>query len=658
MPKAEESPRSSQNPSGIERDWRTWLPTVAPRTYNAGFEWFHADFWDWYWPILQLRRKGEPVPDDIPLNCFLPWGRGLAKSSTMEGMALAEGSMLTDAFGVYLSSTKDKSREHLHAIRDLIEASEIAKYYPHLSNPRLGKFGNQRGWRSDAIYTGSTDNGFGLVSCSLEQGIRGLKDGNRRPSFIILDDIDERDDSLDVKAEKFEAITQDALPMLAPFGIAVFGQNLIYNGSIADDTLKGKADWFKHRHLVGVKDGAQWKPVNTYQDDLEIEKREGRSVIVQGTPNWSRLDRRASQRLLDQIGERSFWRECQNKTAPDPEEMVWKTFSPQHSIITWEEFAAVFGTPRIREDFSLYAGYDRGDTGPTKHPAVFTVAAVAPERSRLAGDVFIFYEYVAEATEDVGDMAAHLIEDLARLCNHPEIAQAETLLSMSFAPGIPEETAWKYRDQAGQLMPFRVFNGSHEALGERKTLKVKWGLPVNAGKPGKTEGLEQLHHYCKVEDAPHPFFPSLHGRPNLYFVVAPDQYDTAVDRFGLQRLRWEAENLKWDKKVTTRDVPVKLGDDATDTVKHYMQTFALTGEALTEGEKDERKLAPHFRAEVIASLPPEQRDLAELGRMAQQSIIRKREGARHKHWSHEEFAPDADEEKHSTTNANWWQYAG
>lgn len=642
---------AAMDASGIERNWQDWLPAVAPKTYSAGFEWFHADFWDWYWPILQMRRKGIAVPEDVPLDCFLPWGRGLAKSSSMEGLALAEGAMIGEAFGVYISSTQDKAREHLQAIRDLIEGSEIAKFYPKLANPRLGKFGNQRGWKSDAIYT---DGGFGLVSCSLEQGIRGLKDGNRRPSFIILDDIDERDDSLDTKAEKFESLTQDALPMLAPYGLTVFGQNLIYNGSIAHDTLTGKADWFKHCRIVGTKDGANWKPVNTYQDDLEIEKRGNRPTIIAGTPNWKRLDRQVSQRLLDKIGERSFWRECQNQTAPDPEELVWKTFSPQHSIITWEEFAAVFGTSRIRSDFNLVAGYDRGDTGPDKHPAVITVAAIAPERSALAGDVFIFYEYVASAIEDIGDMATHLIEDLSLLCDHPEIAQAEAMLSQSFAPGLPETKAWDLRYAAGSAIPFRIFNGSHEALGERKTFRVKWGLPVAAGKSGKTEGLEQLHHYCKVEDAPHPFFENLHGRPNLYFVVAPEQYEAATDRFGLQRLRWEAENLKWDKNITTRDVPSKLGDDATDTVKHYMQTFALIGESLSEYEKDEAKLVPKFRQESIAALPPEERDNALLGRMVQQTIIRKREGARHKHWSHEDFAPEVEET--STNGAvNWWQ---
>ncbi len=596
-----EPTRRSSGHLPIEEDWRVWLPAVAPKTYSATFEWFHAEFWNWYWPLLKLRRAGRPIPDETPLDCFLPWGRHLGKSSSMEGVALAEGAMIGQAFGVYISSTKEKAQEHLQAVRELIEGSEIAKYYPELANPRVGKYGNQRGWRADAVYT---DGGFAIVSCSLEQGIRGLKDGSRRPTFIILDDIDERDDSPEIRDEKFEAITQDALPMLGPYGLVIFGQNLIYNDSIAHRTLQRKADWFHNCKIVGVRDGVRWKPINTYQDDLRIEKLDGAPTIVAGTPNWRYLDRRVMQRALNRFGERAFWRECQNKTAPDPEELVWKNYSAAHSVITWESFARLFGSWRIRSDFNLYAGYDKGDTGPDKHPAVFSVAAVAPSRCALAGDVFIFYEYVADATEDVGDMARHLIADLARLCEHSEIQEARRLLDMSYAPGVPEDAAWRLRKQAGRLLPFKVFNGSHEALDQRRTLQVKWGLPVQPGNAAKDAGLEQLHHYCKLEAAPHPFYPDLHGRPNLYLVVAPEQYEVAIDRWGLHRHRWEAENLKWDRNVTTRDVPTKFGDDATDAVKQYMQTFALIPKPLTLAERIQEELPERYKLENLRAEYP------------------------------------------------------
>lgn len=608
---AEDDPTIGYYAGLIEERWQDWLPAVAPKTYSAGFEWFHADFWDWYWPILKLRQAGEPVPDDKPLTCFLPWGRGLGKSACLEGLALAEGAQIKGAFGVYLSSTQQKAEEHLQSVRALIESSAISNYYPHLSKPRVGKFGNQRGWRADAVYAGD----FAIVCCSLEQGVRGLRDEERRPTFILLDDIDERKDSLEIKAKKFETITRDVLPMLAPFGLAVLGQNLIYAGSIADDTLQRKLDWLHGCKIVGVPDGISFKPINTYQDDLRIEKLNGIPIIVAGTPNWARLDRAVSQSALQISGEKAFLVESQNQTAPDPEERVWKTFNPSLSVITWEQFGEVFGTPRIRSDFNLYGGYDRGATGPDKHPATFSVAAVAPERTPLAGDVFIFYEYVAPALEDVGDMAAHLIEDLALLCEHSEIREATRLIAQAKG-NIPESSAWELRGRAGRLIPFKLFNGSHEGLSERTTLRQKWGLPVQAGKAGKTEGLEQLHHYAKPEAKPNPFFPHLVGRPNLWLVVRADQYLTATDRWGLQRTRWEAANLKWDKNITTRDVPTKFGDDVTDAIKHYLQTFALTGQKSTYAEKLQAAIPEPYRYENLRATQPQGDGLADMAEMA------------------------------------------
>lgn len=78
---------------------------------------------------------------------------------------------------------------------------------------------------------------------------------------------------------------------------------------------------------------------------------------------------------------------------------------------------------------------------------------------------------------------------------------------------------------------------------------------------------------------------------------------------------------------------------------------------LAEWEMEELKLAPHFRRDAIAALPPEERDLAELGRAVQQGMIRKRDGLKHRHWSHEDFPTEASEEEVYTDRINWWQRA-
>lgn len=574
--------------AAIEGDYNIWFQKVAPKVFTHSFTWFHRLFLDWYWPLLALRASGQRVPEDTPLAALLALGRGLGKSAILEGLAVAEGAHFGRSVGLYVSSTKEKVREHLQNVRVLIEASEVARYYPGLSEPRIGKFGNQRGWRGDALFTAS---GFTMIAASLEQGVRGLRDLELRPTFIELDDLDERDDSPAIRQEKFETVSKDIIPMQAPFGLVVFTQNLIYSGSLMEDTLNRKLDWFHLRHAVG--------PINTFQDDLDIQKVDGRPVIVAGTPNWERIDRPVAQDLLNKIGEESFRVECQNQTAPSPEKLVWTGFNEQTHVISWAQFAQVFGSRVVPGHWFLYAGYDAGSTGPERHPAVFSVAAVGAEDSPMSGDIFVVYEYVAEAGELEDDMAKALILDLAKLCGHYAIKQAAGLVANSYGDDVSERTAWQMREQAGRLMPFKVFNGSHEARSERRTFQIKWGLPMEPGKSGKTEGLSQLRFFLKLENKPHPFKPGVTGRPNLYLVVAGDQLPAGRDRWGLARHRWEAANLKWDPNVTTRDVPAKFGDDASDAVKFYMASFALDAAPMTKQQQIEEAIDPRLRLDAI-----------------------------------------------------------
>ncbi len=65
----------------------------------------------------------------------------------------------------------------------------------------------------------------------------------------------------------------------------------------------------------------------------------------------------------------------------------------------------------------------------------------------MSGDVFVFYEYVAAASDTEDDMARALIEDLAGICAHSKIREAASLVRQSAAqenrgltPG--QELAW------------------------------------------------------------------------------------------------------------------------------------------------------------------------------------------------------------------------
>jgi len=137
----EQNPRiTAADLDRIEADWRDWFPAINPDGFRHEFGDFHADIWNWYWPLLTRRLNDETVTD-IPLTLLAIMGRGLGKSATMENMVVCEGAQMQRAFIVYVSSTQDKADEHLATIRDVIESSQVARYYPGLSSPRIGKFG-------------------------------------------------------------------------------------------------------------------------------------------------------------------------------------------------------------------------------------------------------------------------------------------------------------------------------------------------------------------------------------------------------------------------------------------------------------------------------------------------------------------------------------
>lgn len=603
------------------RGYREWLATVSPHIF-AGYNWpeFHAGFWDWCWPLLLKLRDGERLTTEkrALLYCL---GRGLGKSTNAEHGLLAAGALKGELLAVYLSSKQDKANPHISSLRELIESTELARYYPAFAQPRVGKFGNQRGYKQSALYLA---NQFAVVALGLDVGARGLRDAQRRPSLFILDDIDEREDTPQAVEKKWKTIAHDILPMAAPGALVMFVQNPIHADSVMSKIAAREIDLLAHREQIG--------PLAAFSDDLLIEKRDGRNVIVCGTPTWERLDMVAAQQFLDNTGYNAFMAEYQNVTETPAEELVWAGYNETYHVITWSQFAAVFGQAKIPAGWYLYGGYDRGYTGPARHPSAVSVAAVAAENTALAGDVFVFYEWTGEAGATVDDIARDVIRGLAERCAESRIQQAAVMLRSSDA-GIAEDAAWALRKMTGGMLGFKVLNGSHEGLSERETFRRKWGFPMDAGASGKTEGLSQLHHYLGIEHSQrHPFKEGLQGKPNLFLVVADEQAEAAADASGLKRHRWEARHLRYDPNIQGRDVPTKRGDDMTDACKQYFQTFAFKAKPLTYRERVEREIRPALRLERLRAesgkpgLTPEQELAYFLERQEAEKRVKQRSG--------------------------------
>lgn len=588
-------------PQPIEERWQDWLQAIAPKVFRSAPGWFHERYWDWLWPIQLLRSLRQPI-DDQKLAALVIWGRGLGKSTTLEFTAVSEGALIEEAFGIYLSSTQDKANEHVAAVRDAIEASQVARFYPGLANPRVGKFGNQRGWRQEAVYT---KNRFAIVAAGLDKGVRGLKDISQRPTIFFIDDVDEREDTPLIVEKKYKTIVNDVLPMAelsSPRPLFVFAQNLIHRGSVMAKTLRREIPLLGYREEFG--------PVNTFQDDLLIEKRGDRKVILAGTPNWDRISIPEAQIALDVMGEDGFRSEFQNEMLVSKEERVLSEYDEVLHVITWSMFAAKFGSAKIPAHWRIHAGHDWGTTGPQAHPAVFSLVAVAAEDSPMPGDAFLFWARTSDAAETEHQIARRLIQELPMLSWHPGAIKAAKFLAESDqqfrVDGRPlsETEMWRLRVDAGRALPFASARISHEEnKGAAETYRVKWGIPFQICDPAKKAGLSQIQHYLEPDRTKgHPFKPGVMGRPTFYFVVSDDQLLEARDDRGLRRHREEALTLRWDPNIAGRDVPMKRGDDAVDSLKMIFQGFPLRATQLTTDQRIQDQLPEGWKDHQIAAV--------------------------------------------------------
>src|SRR5271157_4913460 len=163
--------------------WDDWLTTLFPAHFKAGFAERHVEMWEWEEAIVHGKR---------PRPLVAIWGRGGGKSTAAEAVVVKLGARQVRNYAWYVSSTQDKADQHVASISEMLEADSLSRYYPELARRRLGKYGASKGWRRERL---STESGLTIDALGLDTGSRGAKIGAQRPDIIILDDIDELQDS-------------------------------------------------------------------------------------------------------------------------------------------------------------------------------------------------------------------------------------------------------------------------------------------------------------------------------------------------------------------------------------------------------------------------------------------------------------------------------
>lgn len=289
----------------LEARPEVWLGTLFPQTFTSPLASHHADFWAWVWAI-ESHHKPRPF---VGL-----WPRKGGKSSSVEAAIVALGARRRRRYCVYVSRTQEQADKHVQDVAGKLESPAVSRWYPNLAERRVGIYGHARGWRRNRLWTAD---GFVVDAFGLDTAARGVKVEDQPPDIIVIDDIDEWDDSLGVIMRHEEQLTRSVISAATDDAAVIAIQNLVHPQGIFS-RLAGIADepaqWLADRQLSGplpaIKDLA-WEH-QTQPDGTR------RQVITEGQAIWPGQSVEACQARIDAVGIDVFLAECQhNISAPD-----------------------------------------------------------------------------------------------------------------------------------------------------------------------------------------------------------------------------------------------------------------------------------------------------------------------------------------------------
>ena len=194
---------------------------------------------------------------------------------------------LTRRYVLYVCGTQEQADKHVGSIASLLEVLGVER--------AVNKFGTARGWRRDQLQTA---NGFNVTGIGLDVAIRGVKLDQYRPDLIILDDIDDDQDTVKTVNKKIDAITTSILPAGSSDLAVLFLQNLIHEEGIVSQLVDGRADFLHDREIPTVEPAVQGLEYR-----LE-EQSDGSRIyrVTAGLPTWEGQNSRTCEAQINLWG--------------------------------------------------------------------------------------------------------------------------------------------------------------------------------------------------------------------------------------------------------------------------------------------------------------------------------------------------------------------
>lgn len=564
--------------------WQPYLRTLGPSTFSQPFAEFHIEFWDWYWRLTRMRRDKVSLADER-LTFLAGWPRGGGKSSNVEWACIAEGTMGLPGYVLYVSLTQASASAHVADIRKRLESSGISRYFPDLSEPKMGKHGNRYGWRDDFLLT---KGGWAIRPIGLDVAVRGFRVEDLRPTMIVFDDIDDYGLSIANVESNLQTIARSILPSGTPSTLHLIAQNLIADHCAVNKIATGRSDILTD-HVPSIHKAFEELEVEKIIDEVTGKPS---YEITHAIPSWEGMDINAAKVNLNKSGLEAFYAEYQHDFTLDQSEYVVPEFDDAVHVIAWTQFDAMFKTSgHIPVHWQAGIGLDIGYTA--DHQTAWTWLTVSAEDSDLPYAYFI-YRGLTFTGKQFDEQIEVVLEHIKRR-------------DMSTGRIIDE------RDQ------YLVSKMSHEKLGERMSLNRTYDFQFSPAQFKKEDGIPQWRSLLRPDKRkPHPFHDDVKladgtyqlGRPSLFYVVADDQIVIPRDDKGLathraQTKEWRRRKVSLTNSGIQQADPMKYKDDAADSIRMLLAEEFLTATALTDLQRKRSMLRDAIGRDDLLLIPKE-----------------------------------------------------
>lgn len=479
----------------IKQGWRAWYAHLFGRSFVDVLDSaetddkHHSEAIEWHWESRLALLRGQRPPNDW-YAYFPTWFRGGMKTTVAERMIVTDAGLSVvfkqPGFTLYIGREKTKILEAIGNIELLLSTPPVRRMFPSLSTVKRNEETNQkRQWTGTYLHTAAD---YVIKGGTIESAQAGAKVGLTRPTFQVPDDIDSRTDSPVESDNILRALTTEIIPMRQANTLSFWAQNLI-----SRYTARYRIETQQARVLTNRKPSVRVPAVRGLVTEPRTIDGFIRDIMVAGKSTWRGWDHARIQDEINAMGLPAFLSECQHEVEQSREGLVLQFWDDDVHVISYSQFARIFGTRDLPRYWTKYVGNDWARTKTKYHANVCGTVTVSPQNTRLPGCVFVFNPMSFNAGTSPEDVALRLLKTISplTLAGHSWDELVKSTLDRKQLERFVTDTTRlieQRRVLLSDVIPkfvapviraqnYQVFRCSHERTDVQKVFRNVFGLP-------------------------------------------------------------------------------------------------------------------------------------------------------------------------------------